>query len=283
MNYSFDVDVATKYGVNEAILIGNLQFWLLKNKANKTHCYDDRTWTYNSIQAFATLFPFWTAKQVRRVLDSLISKEVIVTGNYNKSAYDRTLWYAFNDESKWLGGFAQNENSKSPNGKIDLPIWANGNAQKGEPIPNINTDINTDRKPDSKQKICATIDSNATSFERFWDVYPKKKSKESARKAWAKLKPDEQLQQTIIDAVLQAKTQDADWLKDGGQFVPHASTFLNGKRWEDEIAQKSPGAAKSNNRGLKQPPEYPDYSVLWEGDNFIDSTAQVIIDEPKRL
>jgi len=78
-------------------------------------------------------------------------------------------------------------------------------------------------------------------FENFWSAYPKKKSKGDALKAWLKINPDEQLQQTIIAAVLLATTQDFDWQKDGGQFIPHASTYLNGKRWEDEITQKNQG------------------------------------------
>ena len=83
------------------------------------------------------------------------------------------------------------------------------------------------------------IRTHEISFEKFWLAYPKKKSKGDALKSWLKIKPDEQLQQTIIAAVLLAKTQDFDWQKDNGQFIPHASTYLNGKRWEDEITKKN--------------------------------------------
>lgn len=70
-------------------------------------------------------------------------------------------------------------------------------------------------------------------FARFWDSYPKKKSKGDAEKVWKRLKPDEQLTQRIIAAVEQAKTQ-VDWLKDGGQFIPYPATWLNARGWEDE-------------------------------------------------
>ena len=70
-------------------------------------------------------------------------------------------------------------------------------------------------------------------FEEFWTAYPKKKAKEAARKAWNKLKPDEALGKTIIQAVLEsAKTK--DWLKENGKYIPYPATYLNGKRWEDE-------------------------------------------------
>ena len=52
MNYIFDVEVAREYGVNEAIFISNLQFWIAKNKANGIHYHGNRTWTYNSNKAY---------------------------------------------------------------------------------------------------------------------------------------------------------------------------------------------------------------------------------------
>lgn len=133
MIYQFDSDIAEQYGVEEAIMIANLMYWIRKNEANGKHFHDGRYWTYNSIEAFVTLFPFWSKKQIRRILQSLVDKGVIVLGNYNSSTYDRTTWYAFG-------------NSMLLNGKIHLPKWENGIAQMGTPIPNIeNTDIeNTD-------------------------------------------------------------------------------------------------------------------------------------------
>ena len=70
-------------------------------------------------------------------------------------------------------------------------------------------------------------------FEAFWKAYPKKKAKEAAKKAWAKLKPDERLGKAIIQAVTEsAKTK--DWKKENGKYIPYPATYLNGKRWEDE-------------------------------------------------
>jgi hypothetical protein len=134
MDHSFDIDYAQKYGVEEAILIKNIQFWILKNKANSKHKHDGRTWTYNSISAFSELFPYFTEKQVRRIIESLKRQEIIITGNYNQSTYDRTLWYAFLDESIFLGSI------------IHLPKRENGLSEKGGPIPDIKPDSNTNNK-----------------------------------------------------------------------------------------------------------------------------------------
>jgi hypothetical protein len=70
-------------------------------------------------------------------------------------------------------------------------------------------------------------------FECFWDAYPRKKGKETARAAWAKLAPDETLQAQMLAAIATQRTW-PDWTKDGGAFIPHPTTWLNQKRWEDE-------------------------------------------------
>ena len=64
MVYSFDSRIAELYGVDEAVFIHNLYYWLMKNEANGRHYYDGKSWTYNSLQAFAKLFPFWSRRQI---------------------------------------------------------------------------------------------------------------------------------------------------------------------------------------------------------------------------
>jgi hypothetical protein len=76
-------------------------------------------------------------------------------------------------------------------------------------------------------------------FARFWALYPRKVSKDASRKAWDKLDLSAELFETIIQA-LGAQSLSVDWTKDNGQFIPHASTWLNGKRWEDEVPEPAP-------------------------------------------
>lgn len=141
MNHSFDIEVAEKYGMLEAVLLNHISFWIAKNKANNENYFDGYYWTYNTIKAFAELFPYASEKQIRRALKHLIDEGILITGNYNKLAYDRTLWYALTAEGNRI---SQEEKSILPNEKIDLPKWENGVSQEGKAIPDINTDINTD-------------------------------------------------------------------------------------------------------------------------------------------
>jgi len=69
-------------------------------------------------------------------------------------------------------------------------------------------------------------------FKLFWEEYPKKRGKGQAEKTWNKLNPNEQLFKVILLKISEAK-KTKDWLKQEGQYIPHPSTWLNNKGWED--------------------------------------------------
>lgn len=94
---NFDPNIAKAIGVEEAIMFSNIEFWVEKNKSNNKQFKNGRYWTYNSLNAFSELFPFWTKKQIRRILNNLKEKGYIETSIFNKYKYDRTFWYTVND------------------------------------------------------------------------------------------------------------------------------------------------------------------------------------------
>ena len=102
LQHHFNVDHAKNYGLVEAIVLNNIHFWVVHNVADRKNFYDDRTWTYNSIRMYSELFPYLGSKQIRNALGFLIELEILLKANYNKAGYDKTLWYAFNDESEWI-------------------------------------------------------------------------------------------------------------------------------------------------------------------------------------
>ena len=130
MEHHFDIEDAKKYGIVEAVILHNIRFWIMKNKANNTHFHNGEYWTYNSVSAFTELFPYLTKDQIRRALESLENAGAIKTGNYNQSPYDRTKWYCIIPQ-------------------IDL---AKDNFPFGE-NPKCITYINTDNKTDSVSEI----------------------------------------------------------------------------------------------------------------------------------
>jgi len=73
-----------------------------------------------------------------------------------------------------------------------------------------------------------------TWFDEFWEAYPRKVGKASAKKVWDRLKPNAELKTKILDAVEKQKSS-VQWSSDNGQFIPHPTTWLNGERWGDDL------------------------------------------------
>lgn len=130
MNHYFDIDVAVQYGVNAAILLQNLGHWIKRNEANGTNFHDGTYWTYNSRKAYSKLFPYMSERQINTAFQKLIDDGLVITGHYNKLAYDRTLWYALTEKGKCILHFDIMESDKK----------SNGNCENVTPIPNINAD-----------------------------------------------------------------------------------------------------------------------------------------------
>ena len=71
-------------------------------------------------------------------------------------------------------------------------------------------------------------------FDAFYAMYPRHENKSAALKAWKKLKPNAELQAIMAKALMEQK-KSPQWKKDGGQYIPYPSTWLNQRRWEDEV------------------------------------------------
>ena len=112
--------VAMKYGVDEAIFLDSIMFWYRHNRANGLNFHDDRWWTYNSMAAYVELFPWWSDKQLRRIIKSCREQGALLTANYNEDGRDRTVWYSPSDELLLLYG----DDCNFPNGQMHLPKWA---------------------------------------------------------------------------------------------------------------------------------------------------------------
>lgn len=75
-------------------------------------------------------------------------------------------------------------------------------------------------------------------FAAFWKLYPKKQGKGAAEKAWKKIKPTAELFDRIMAAVGAAKLSE-QWQRENGRYIPNPATWLNEKRWDDELPTPS--------------------------------------------
>jgi hypothetical protein len=90
---SFNVEAAKIHGVEGAVLLSHIVYWVFRNMTNNQNNIDGKIWTYNSATSFAKLFPFWQPQKIRRLLIKLENENAIIIGLHNKAKYDRTKWY----------------------------------------------------------------------------------------------------------------------------------------------------------------------------------------------
>jgi hypothetical protein len=164
----FNIKIAEKYSVNEALFIQNLAHWIEHNVTNGTNFHDGYFWTFNSIEAFTRQYTYFTIDQIRRILEKLLKKEVIKKGNYNQKNYDRTTWYTIIDKDiLQLTGLSEKINNfhhlaKLPNGNLHeksnnfhhLAKIPNVNGKNPKPIPDT---IIPDTKKEKREDITSTI------------------------------------------------------------------------------------------------------------------------------
>lgn len=131
--------------------------------------------------------------------------------------------------------------------------------------------------------------SEDDSFLRFWSVYPKKVAKAQCAVRWRRLNPDAELTGRIIKDV-QARLGTDQWQKSGGEFIPHPVTYINQRRWEDEVSTPSidPDAGQpeilvriaSYEKKLGSHMGHPRYKIYHSGPEAINGT---VVEEWKRM
>ena len=238
--------VAERYGFEEAVFLDAIVFWYRANKAENRNFRDGRWWTYNSIKAFEEVFPWWSTKQLRRIANSCRDQGALIAGEYNEDRRDRSLWYTPGDELLALYGLAEMGNCTCPNGQMHEPERAHECAQMGEcNIRNtcsnhVETNMDTPCSPPAGDAPAEKKTSGKSepkykpqTFDYFWQRYPKKRSRQAAIRAWDKLKPDKALCYTM-KAALERDISSPEWAEQDGQYIPHFSSWLNQRRWEDE-------------------------------------------------
>ncbi|RKP44712.1 hypothetical protein [Pararobbsia silviterrae] len=233
--HHFEVDDAVRYGVNAAVILQNLRFWILHNKANGKHQHQGRTWTFNSARAFSLLFPYLSADQVKRILRKLVDEGVLLARTLAEDSWDRVNWYAFDDESKHLAQpetpvAAHGANSPNASGGI-APSMGRKRTVDGAKSPNHKTDVNTDKKRRSKSISAAAQPDD--DFEQAWALYPSRgggNSKADALKAWkARIAAGDTAAQMLEGVQRYAVFCDKTG-KLGTEYVKQAKTFFGPSR-----------------------------------------------------
>lgn len=85
-------------------------------------------------------------------------------------------------------------------------------------------------------------------FLAFWSAYPKKVGKGQAYAAWRKIRPRvSKVTADMITASVQSHIDSQQWKNENGKYIPNPATYLNQRRWEDELSSKSSVMSKYDN------------------------------------
>lgn len=145
--------LACAVGLNEALILQQIHYWAVTLGNER----DGRRWVYNSYPQWQKQFPFWSVNTVRRAIEGLERRGLLITSNYNTSQIDRTKWYSVNYEA--LDALAVAPNCPPPSGKnappsahygqTIYPDWAEQVPIMGRPIPETNAETNTQSTGDT--------------------------------------------------------------------------------------------------------------------------------------
>ena len=193
-------------GIEEAIFYQQLYYW--KDKGNREDGFIHKT--IEDIEEETTL----TRRQQDRIRAKLVKM-----------------------------GWIEIKKTHAPNGKptlhyrclVDMTICTkrtNGNVQKVQ-----NHLYERDKCSIAEITTEITTDTLLADFEAFWEQYPRKTAKKAALLAWRRAKIAHDRVPTILGALANQK-KSQQWTKDDGRFIPHAATWINQERWNDEPTSK---------------------------------------------
>ena len=125
------------------------------------------------------------------------------------------------------------------------------------PIMRDNKIINNIRKESLSHSSARPPRLSNEDFETFWKAFPRKESKSQAKKSFAKVTAslDE-----LLNA-LEAQKQTDQWRRDNGQYIPYASTWLNQRRWEDEVPTQTAKVEEPADDWQQDHPDWADQST----------------------
>ncbi|PFT67383.1 replication protein [Bacillus cereus] len=139
--------LAAAIGLNEAIILQQLHYWLEKSK----NVRDGFRWVYNTYEEWQKQFPFWSESTIKRTIKKLEGQHLIIVGKYNKLKIDNTKWYRIdyevlqNIENNTTG---QNDQTCDQNDQTNRAKWSDGRGNLDRPLPEITTETTTDKNDD---------------------------------------------------------------------------------------------------------------------------------------
>ena len=178
----YDTDVASKIGINCAVLLNYVAYWCCSNKSKSDHIKDGKAWMYATIPEMLKTLGFPSYNTLQRTIQRL--KELgYISVRQEQESMNRTNWYAVTEEGMKLANMAEIlENQPSPqNGVMHDPKMVScktpkrGDASPQNDFPTNNTkkDIQrkTQRKNTARAKLAPPFDNPPPELVEAWEGF----------------------------------------------------------------------------------------------------------------
>jgi hypothetical protein len=153
-------DLALHVGLNEAIVLQQLNYWLESTDSGVDH--EGARWVYNTHEQWRDQFPFWSVDTVKRTFTSLKKQDLNLIAQLSKDKHDRTNYYTVNhaklDEMYAAARsfphqckMPSSKSAKSADGKVQTaPVQeCSLPSSIGATCPDVHTEITTETTPES--------------------------------------------------------------------------------------------------------------------------------------
>lgn len=144
---NFSEQLWTDFDLEIAVFLENLTQWIRfnasKDKPEDRNFHEGQYWSYNSYPQFAKLFPGWSSKTMRTIINRCVKNDLLTIGNFNKKNYDNTNWYTLTEKAwEYFPRIAQklyrapSVGSNTAGSDLNTPAQTGRPpAQTGRPIP----------------------------------------------------------------------------------------------------------------------------------------------------
>lgn len=238
-----DKDLATAIGLNEAIILQQINYWLHVRGGKDA---DGRHWIKHTISEFLEKdFPFWSRSTVKRAIANCKKKEFLLERNLNTAGFDKSKWYSIDEDklnevmshasvqneptsgSKWTNGKVQNEPTYTreyTKNTTEITTNNNNSSSKDEHIPYseiigyLNQKTGQKLKSTTKayQKLIRARWNDGYKLQDFKAVIDNKSFEWQGTRFWKYMTPKTLFAQSHFDEYLNANKREENSNKNGG-------------------------------------------------------------------
>ena len=78
--HAFLVEDAVAYGLDQAIMLQHIRFWINQNKDKKTHHHQGKVWMFQSAASMKLHYRYWSRQKISRLLRDMEDHNLIISG-----------------------------------------------------------------------------------------------------------------------------------------------------------------------------------------------------------